>query len=128
MLPARYSRKWFLLFIIYAAVIFAVFYLTKRYLGVAAANRRAGGVLVLAILTSMIPCIGGYMGKRIFFTLFSVSVVVGLAYALYAVFADIAPGWAELTSIIGYMFIVGIGFIVAANAELISYFLRNRKK
>jgi hypothetical protein len=128
MLPDKNSRKWFLLFLIYAVVIFLAFLATKLRLGDGALNRGLKGILIISVFTSLVPCIGGYMGKRIFFTCYTISVIIGLAYSVYAVFADIAPGWSELTSIIGYLFIVGIGFIVAANAELISFFLKNRKR
>lgn len=128
MLPAPNSKKWFIIFLIYTAIIFIVFFATKLYLGVDGIVQDSRGILMLALITSLISGIGGYMGKRIFFVIFSISVFIGLIYALYAVFADLAPGWAELTSIVGYMFIVGVGFIIAANAELINYFLKNRKK
>lgn len=128
MLPDKNSRKWFILFLIYAIVIFLAFLATKLRLGDGALNRGLRGILIISVFTSLVPCIGGYMGKRIFFIVYTISVVIGLAYSLYAVFADIAPGWSELTSVIGYLFVVGIGFIVAANAELINYFVQNRKR
>jgi len=127
MIPAVNSRKWLVVFIIYAAAIFAAFFVTRVLRDNHSLNRSVSGILILSVFTSLVPSIGGYMGKRVFFIIYTISVVLGLLFALYTVLANIAPGWDDLTSIIGYLFIVAIGFIVAANAELIRMFLNNRQ-
>jgi hypothetical protein len=47
---------------------------------------------------------------------------------LYVVLGDITPGWGDLTSMIGYLFIVIIGAILSALAEIIIYFVKRKQK
>ncbi len=128
MIPERHSKKWFILFIVYTSLVLVVFLFSKILLGGDALRRGIQGILLLSIGSSLLPCIGGYLGKRIFFIVYTFSVIVGMIYALYTIIADTSPGWGDLTSIIGYLFIIGIGFIVAANAELANYFIQKRRK
>ena len=45
----------------------------------------------------------------------------------YVVLGNTAPGWGDLTSIVGYLFMVGVGAIVGLVTELVLYFIKKNK-
>jgi hypothetical protein len=46
----------------------------------------------------------------------------------YIVIADTSPGWGDLSSIVSYVLIIGIGILLALIAEVIAYFINARRK
>ncbi len=126
MIPLKKSNRWISVFIFYSIVIFTTFIITRVILN----SKMSGGyisiMLFLSLGSALLPCIAGYFGKRIFFNIYSLSAFVGILYMLYVVIGNTSPGWGDLTSLIGYMFIVGIGIIIAFVSEVVFYVIKTK--
>ncbi|MBX4262569.1 hypothetical protein KTC96_07605 [Clostridium estertheticum] len=46
----------------------------------------------------------------------------------YIAMVNTSPGWGDLTSIIGYLFIIIVGTILALVTEVLSYFIKKLTK
>ena len=130
MIPSKKYKKWILIFLIYVIVVFLSFLITRLVLGSDVSGRYLLGLMIMSMSSAFIPCIAGFLGKLVFFIVDTIFIVLGILYMLYVVLGNTAPGWGDLTSIIGYLFIVLFGVIIAAVAEIISYFVSkgNNKK
>ncbi len=128
MKPFKKSRKWIIIFIICAVLIFAALLITRFILGGDSPYHNLPGLIVLSISSALIISISGYFGRRLFFWIYCVSVVIALLYAFIVVISDVAPGWGDLTSIIGYLFILIVGIAVAFIAELVRMLLDKSKQ
>ena len=128
MLPAKKSKKWVLVSSIYFIIIFISLLATRIILGNFELNRGILGMFLLALISTIPAFISGYLDKRLFFYIYSLSLIVGIVYAFYVVIADVAPGWGDLTSMIGYMFMVVTGMVIAFFAETIYHLLHPSRR
>ncbi len=126
MLPLKKSNKWLGVFIFYALLIFVALLTTRFVLGSEIFGRYILGLIIIAMVSAFIPCVGGFLGKRIFFILYTISALIGVLYMFYVVLGNTAPGWGDLTSIIGYLFIVGVGAVLALITEIIVYLFKTK--
>ena len=124
MIPPKKSNQWIGVFILYTVVIFIGLLTTRVLLGSDILDRYIFSLIIISIVSALIPSIGGFLGKRIFFIIHTLSAIVGILYMFYVVLGNTAPGWGDLTSIIGYLFIVGVGAILALVTEVVSYFVK----
>lgn len=127
MIPSKKSKKWIGVFIFYAVVVFISLLATRFILGSEIVGNYIFGMLIISIGTALIPCIGGFLGRQMFFKVYTFSAAIGIIYMFYVVLGNTAPGWGDLTSIVGYLFMVGVGTIVAFVSELVIYFIKTRK-
>lgn len=125
-MPLKKSNTWIGVFIFYTLVIFIGLLTSRFVLGSEFFVRYILAMLLIAIVSALIPCIGGFLGKRIFFIIYTLSVIVGILYMFYVVLGNTAPGWGDLTSIVGYLFIVGVGSVLALVTEVIIYFVKTK--
>lgn len=128
MIPTKKSKGWILVFIIYSIIIFVALLITRIILAKIIEGTDLTGLSLLALCTGLVPCIAGYFGRHLFFIIYSIAALLGIAYAFYIAIGDVAPGWGDLTSIIGYLFIVLIGLVIAFLAETASLILKNSDK
>jgi hypothetical protein len=118
-MPSRKPVKWIGIFILYLAAISAALFITRIILK---SNLLGGYILNLVIISlgsALIPCIGGFLGKRAFFAIYSAFAVFGIIYMFYLVITDKTSGWGDLASIIGYLFIIGIGTVISLLVETV---------
>jgi len=127
MLPSKKSKKWIGVFIFYTLVIFIGFLATRFMLGSELFGRYLLSLLGLSLVSALIPCIGGYLGKRIFFIIYTFCVISGILYMFYVVLGDISPGWGDLTSIISFLFMVVLGIVLALVTEIVIYFVKRKQ-
>jgi len=123
----KYNR-WLLVYIFYTIAIFIGFLITRSILGSEIFGRYMFTLMLISMVSALIPCIGGFLGRRKFFIVNTLSIIVGILYMFYVVVGNTAPGWGDLTSIVGYLFIVGVGVILALGVEVISYFIKTKQK
>jgi hypothetical protein len=124
MIPQKKSSRWLVVFLIYTMVIFISLLSTRLLLGSEIVPRNIWGFVILSTGSALIPSLGGFLGKRIFFLIYTIASIIGILYMFYVVIGNTAPGWEDLTSIIGYLFIVVIGFVLAIVSELIRYVVK----
>lgn len=127
MIPPKKSNQWIGVFILYTAVIFIGLLTTRVMLESDILDRSIFSLLIVSIVSALIPSIGGFLGKRIFFIIYTLSVIVGILYMFYVVVGNTSPGWGDLTSIIGYLFIVGVGAVLAIVTEIVRYFVKSKR-
>jgi len=124
MIPQKKSSKWIGVFIFYTIIIFISLFTTRVMLSSEMLSRYILGLLIISVSSALIPCIGGFFGKRIFFIIYTLSVIVSILYMFYIVLGNTAPGWGDLTSIISYIYIVTVGAFLALVMEIVSYFVK----
>jgi hypothetical protein len=128
MIPSKKSHQWIGIFISYILIVFGCMIFTRMRLS----NEISGDILlrlfILSLVTAFFPCIVGYFGRKIFFLLYTLSVIAGILYMFYVVLGDVTPGWGDLTSMIGYLFIVIIGALISAITEIIVYYVKRKQK
>lgn len=84
------------------------------------------GLLIISVVSGLIPCIGGFLGKWIFFIIYTLCTIVAIIYMFYIVMVNTSPGWGDLTSIIGYLFIIIVGTVLALVTEVLSFFIKTK--
>ena len=128
MIPPPKSKKWIVVFILFTVVVFIGLLTTRVLFGSTLSNQSIMSFLLISIVSALIPSIGGFLGKQVFYSIFTLSTIVGILYMFYVVLGNTAPGWGDLTSIIGYLFIVGIGAVLALVTEIVYYFIKTKKQ
>ncbi|MDF2540528.1 MAG: putative rane protein [Herbinix sp.] len=124
MIPKKFSRLWIIVFFIYTFLVFLSLLLTRVILDSDTFGGYLFTLIFIAVASSLFPCIGGYFGKRIYFLISTVAVILGVLYMFYVVIGNVSPGWGDLTSIIGYLYIIGIGAILGFITEVVLYFIK----
>ena len=122
MLPVKKSNKWLYVLFIYAAIVFIGFIATRLILGSEINGRMIIMFTLTAFASAFLPVLAGYYGKMLFFMIYTSANLIGLLYMFKLVIMDNATGWADLTSVVVYIYLLPIGAILALLAEIISYF------
>jgi len=124
MLPIKKSNKWINVFFIYAAIVFLAFIATRMILGSEINGRMIVMFAVTAFGSALLPVLAGYCGKTLFFMIYTSANLIGLLYMFQLVLKD--TGWADLTSVVVYIYLLPVGAILALLAEVIAHF-RSKK-
>ena len=127
MIPSKKSKKWIGVFIFYTIVVFISLLVTRLILVSEIVGNYIFAMLLISMGSALIPCIGGFLGRQMFFKVYTFSAAIGILYMFYVVLGNTAPGWGDLTSIVGYLFMVGVGAIVGLVTELVLYFIKKNK-
>jgi len=122
MLPNKKSNKWFNVFLIYAVIVFLSFIATRLILGSNLDGRMLIVFAIVGFVSALLPSLAGYYGKMLFFMIYTSANLIGLLYMIKLVLMDGATGWADLTSIVVYIYLLPVGAILALLAEIIAYF------
>ncbi|MBU3099829.1 MULTISPECIES: hypothetical protein [Clostridium] len=115
-----------MVFVFYTIITFLSLLTTRVMLASELLSRPILGLLIISVASSLIPCIGGFLGKRIFFIIYTFCTIVAIIYMFYIVMVNTSPGWGDLTSIIGYLFIIAVGTVLALVTEVLSYFIKTK--
>jgi len=127
-IPAKFSRRWWLIFVAYFVIILAFLLLTENLLDIGFTGTSFLARVILAIISAFIVCLGGFLGGRFYFLICSLGLLIGIIYMLYVVIANTAPGWGDLTSMVGYLFCLAISIVIGLLTELVLLSLRRKKK
>ncbi len=128
MLPEKKSKKWLNVFLIYAAIVFLGFIATRMILGSEINGRMIFMFALTAFGSALLPALAGYYGKTLFFMIYTSANLIGLLYMFKLVLMDSETGWADLTSVVVYIYLLPVGAFLALLAEVISYFRSNKNK
>lgn len=126
-IPLKHSKKWLWTFTIYAICLFAVFIVTRLFLNTQLTSTNLFAFAVLALVSAFIPCLGGFLGARVFFIVGALSSIIAVLYMLFIVISNIAPGWEDLTSVISYLVISVAGTTIALISEIIVFLVKKYK-
>jgi hypothetical protein len=124
MIPLKKSNQWLGVFIVYTIVILISLIATRLILDSDLSGGYIITLLIISLGSAVLPCLCGYFGKRVFFLVYTLSVIIGILYMFYIVIADTSPGWGDLASIVSYILIIGFGIVFALIAEVVAYFMK----
>ncbi|MBU3188804.1 hypothetical protein K9O30_06470 [Clostridium bowmanii] len=127
MMPLKKSNRWIWIFILYTIIIFTGLLTTRFILGSEILVKYILSLILISLVSALIPCIGGFLGKRLFFLIYTFCTIVGILYMFYVVLGNTAPGWGDLTSIVGLLFMVGVGATLGLVVEVILYFVKRKQ-
>lgn len=127
MLPLKKSNRWIWAFILYTIIIFTGLLTTRFILGSEIFVKYILSLLLISMVSALIPCISGFLGKRVFFIIYTFCTIVGILYMFYVVLGNTAPGWGDLTSIVGLLFMASVGAASGIVVEVILYFVKRKQ-
>ena len=127
MLPLKKSNRWIWVFILYTIIIFTGLLTSRFILGSEIFVKDILSLLLISMVSALIPCIGGFLGKRVFFLIYTFCTIVGILYMFYVVLGNTSPGWGDLTSIVGLLFMVGVGASLGLVVEVVLYFIKRKQ-
>lgn len=129
MMPKEKSKKWLIVLALYTLITLVCFIITRVILKSDIWSFRYILILFfISVLAAIIPNMGGYFGKRVFFLVSTISLVYANLYNFDVVLKKSASGWEDLASIVGFIFVVGIGTVIAAVSELITFTIKFFRK
>lgn len=128
MLPIKRSNKWIVVCVIYTLLVFASFIINRILIQTFSLTNETIRLLLFSVIIAIPPCLAGYFGQQLFFYIYSIFTFLGIVYMMYIVYAKVSPGWEDLTSIISFITIVLIGFIVAFITQLIYFIVKKGRR
>jgi len=126
MIPEKKSKYWYFILFCYTIIVFIGIIVTRIIVNTQLSFQLVLGSIILALISGLIPSIAGFWGRRVFYSVFTCINIAALFYMFYVVTMNTSPGWGDLTSIIGYLFIVILGFIIALVSEIVYFFLKKK--
>jgi hypothetical protein len=124
LLPDRSTRSLLRILGYYSTILYAVLLLAHAILRSQFTGRSIFGLASLAFVSALVAGLGFWLEGRLFFMVFSSSLIAGTLYILYVVITNATPGWGELTSLVGFMLICASGIIVGLAAEFVRYLIK----
>lgn len=128
LMPDRSTRSLLRIMGYYSTILYAVLLFAHAVLRSQFTVRSLFGLGSLAFVSALVAGLGFWLEGRLFFMVFSSSLVAGILYMLYVVIANVTPGWGELTSLVGFMLICSSGIIVGLAAEFVRYLVKPKLK
>lgn len=125
-LPMKRSANWAYIIVgIFILNTFALLF-TRNLLHIKLEQKSTIAFVIIALVVSELSSLG-YFGVKAFSTTFIISDLVAIAFLFLTAITNISSGWADMTSIIIFLMIIGIGIIISIIAEAIVWF-RNKNK
>lgn len=126
-IPLKYSRKWGTILVVYFLALFNLFIISQIMLKSSFSTESLINIALLTFLSALIACAGGFFGGKKFFAIYTVGLILGLMYMFYIAIFDVSPGWADLTSVISYMFFAVAGLVLGIVTEVVLWFKERGK-
>lgn len=126
-LPLKYSKKWLWILIAYWVVLFGGFIITRILLDTQLTSTILSAFALLAFISALIPCFGGFLGGRLYFMVSALFSVIALLYMLFVILGHSSPGWEDLTSVVSYLFISIVGALSGLISEITSFLVKKYK-
>ena len=117
-LPKKKSIGWLYVLTCVFIINICSLLVTRVILGSEINTKNAAGFVVLALIASIAACFG-YFGKKAFSYLFILFNLIGILYMFYIAIMGKSSGWADLTSIVGFMFMSCMGILLGILTEII---------
>lgn len=126
MLPKKKSSRWIVFYLAYVAIIFLGLLATRLLLNTTIDGSLLIALAILSFGSALLPSLAGFFGKRQFFRVYVASNLIALAYMFVLITSGQAPGWADITSIVVYVYLLPVAVVLGILAEVILYF-KNKK-
>ena len=126
MLPKKKSSQWIVFYLAYVATIFLGLLATRWILNTTIDGSLLIALSILSFGSALLPSLAGFFGKRQFFRVYVASNLIALAYMFVLITSGQSPGWADITSIVVYVYLLPVAVVLGILAEVILYF-KNKK-
>lgn len=126
MLPLKKSFRWIYILIGTFIINISALLLSRVVLNIEINFRNVIGFAIISIIVSVIAS-AGYFGIRKFSLTFIIVDIIGICYLFFTVISGKSTGWADLTSVIGFMVLLVFGVCAGIIAELIFWIVRRKK-
>jgi len=124
-LPQKKSLKWIYVLLFIFILNLAALLFGRILLHAAISGQNTTGFAILSLIAAIMASLG-YFGFPMLSGVFILSDIAGIFYMYYIIISGKSDGWADLTSIIGYMFIGCAGFALGIAAEIVSRRIRKK--
>lgn len=125
--PEKHASQWSWIGLIFALIIFSLIILAQTMLNSVLTARSISSFGIIALVTAMIGSMVGYLGGKLFFSIYAIGAFLGVLYMLYIAAFNTSPGWGDLTSLIGFIFILAVGAAGGLAAEVFSFWAKKRR-
>lgn len=126
MLPKKRNSKWIVVYLAYAAIVFAGLLATRLILKTVIDDRLVIALALLSFGSALLPSLAGFFGKSMFFKIYVGCNLFALTYMFVLITSGRAPGWADLTSIVVYVYLLPVAVVLGILAEVIFYFKKKK--
>jgi hypothetical protein len=126
-LPEKKSLNWIAVFIVVAIINMGALIGTRSMMGVSSNFEAFQGYAFFSLMLAFIS-IFGYFGYRLLSIVVLATDLIGIGYLFYVALANPSPGWNDLTSMAGFMAIMGFGVLVGAIIEFVVWLMAIKKK
>ena len=126
MLPLKKSFRWIYILIGTFIINISALLLSRVVLNIEINFRNVIGFAIISIIVSVIAS-AGYFRIRKFSLTFIIVDIIGICYLFFTVISGKSTGWADLTSVIGFMVLLVFGVCAGIIAELIFWIVRRKK-
>lgn len=122
------NKKLGYVFLGYWLLVFVLLVGTRFAVGASIDVRMVSVLGVIALIVSLLPCVGTYLKAKLFVYIYSLFQVMGILYMYVVILLDVTPGWSDITSLLNYFMITVIGFMVAIFSQVISTIMSKKEK
>lgn len=129
-LPAKFSKGWLVVFVIYFLLISGYFYFTATLiLGNLLQASNIMGILILSALISLIVSFSGYVNARMVFYLSTIGLIIGAVMMFQMVTDKNKTGWEDLIGPIVFIEMFVIWLFLGLLVQFAAYIgFRMRRK
>ncbi|GGJ61992.1 hypothetical protein GGR02_001109 [Anoxybacillus voinovskiensis] len=125
-LPPKFSSRWYWITGGVFLLLFIMLLLSRFMLHVAVDAKNVIAFLIVSFLLAMIAGVGGFFGGTTYFTVSFSFYVIAIMYLLFLSWTRANDGWSDLTSIIAFLFLAGIGMVAGVLAQLVRILIKRQ--
>ncbi|ANB60571.1 hypothetical protein [Anoxybacteroides amylolyticum] len=100
-------------------LLFIVLLLSRFMLHMEIDSKNVTAFSLISLLLAIAAGIGGFFGGTTYFSVSLTFYAGGVFYLLYLSWTRANDGWSDLTSIISFLFVAGLGIVFGVVAQLI---------
>jgi hypothetical protein len=127
-LPNARSLRWVWVLIVYTFVVYVMLFASQYFYKLQITPQAIASLGVLAFASALLACTGGWLGARVHFLFATAGALAGAIYSLLIVILDASPGWADLTSLAGFIILNVIGIAAGLIGELVWFFIKRSRR
>lgn len=124
--PSPKSKIWWAIWLVLAALNAGLLLLSREMLHQSIPAMQILYFCGISLLIASGMSIAGYLGKKPFALVMLIGNVLALAYVFYLVLTRAKGGFADIGSVVGYIFICAIGFLAAGVVQIIISVLKKK--
>lgn len=125
-LPPKFSSRWSFVIGGVFLLLFIMLLLSRFMLHVAVDAKNVIAFFIVSFLLAVVAGGGGFFGGAIYFIVSFSFYVIAIIYLLFLSWTRANDGWSDLTSIVAFLFLAGLGIVSGVVAQLIRILTKRR--